>query len=427
MMLAQAVDVTGEDQGLNAVLDARQVQAVVKTYLTAGCGIGTTTDFLGYFMEQTFETEIKTLLEAKFPVGDPSKDEGVAMETQRLYISRLRGAYRLALEVDKRIKQEAALPQPPKDEEANDLEKPMDPTSIERLDSTWTATHQLKFINFMKPAPQFRNKMFRELHMRTARLLQVEKVQSLEDNRLASEPEKVDIGAFTSDGSKLVLESARNLKRKVTDCLEYLTALRILMQTYAYVGSHMVPSATDPDRQIVFFPLEVAVAYVDETTMCTVAMRTLTERDRLDWLRKRDEQVRGEMVALINEGCSGGEALTRASQKLAHIWLIRDGATAVSSGEGSERRGQTRPRSEQGGKSQGKNADNAKKGRTDALGGVKRVTTYNGTKYCGAFNGKKGCVWNEQNCPQHAKHMCSVVLPSGEICRSTRHGAAGHR
>ena len=66
-----------------------------------------------------------------------------------------------------------------------------------------------------------------------------------------------------------------------------------MMQSYAYCGSHKVTASADVEKQVVFFPLEVAIGYVDEVTVATLAMHTLTEHERLNWLRKRDEQVRG--------------------------------------------------------------------------------------------------------------------------------------
>ena len=432
MMMATSIDVSTTDQGLSQLLDARQVHAEVKKYIIEDCQITSTMDFLGYFKETTHEAEIQTLLESKFQV----KEEGLTTELRGLYVARLRRAYSLALEVNKRIQAAAAEPPPQRDEDAIDMDKPMDPSSIEKLDSTWTDGHDLKLINYMRPAPQFRNRLFRETHMKNARMIQVEKVQTMEDIKMSSEPDKLEIGTSTMEGSKLVLESVRKVSRKVTDCLEYLTALRILMQAYAYVGSHKVMSMRDQNKQITFFPLEVAVGYVDETTMATLAMRTFTEKERLDWLRKRDEQVRGEMVAYINDGWPGGEALTRASERLAHIWMIREGAVA-SSGEAQEDRGQKRPRQDKGGKGNGKAAGKSQKGtqdmprdrsdRSDTMQGVQRASQHKGVKFCGAFNGKKGCTWNEKDCPQHAKHMCNVIMPNGQICRRTNHGAHTHR
>ena len=406
---------------MSKVLETAQVQATVVTYLKDTCNIATTTDLINYFAEAAFETEVKEVLVEKFPVSDTFKTE-----EQRLYISRLRAAYRLAQEANLRLKSESQKPAEIKDEDNVDLERALDPASVDRLEATWMQVHGFKLVNFMKPAPQFRNRLFREMHQRSARLVPVEKVRSMEDTRLTSEPEQVNLGALTADGSKLVLQSASKQSRRITDCLEYLTALRILMQTYAYVGSHKVASSADVSKQVPFFPLDVAIGYVDEVTQATLAMVTLTERERLEWLRRRDEQVRSETVALINDGFSGGEALKTSWSKLAHIWVIRDGAAAADSSDGGQQRGQVRARSEPKGKGGGK--DKGKKGKTapDDFHGVRRASTHNGMKFCGAFNGKRGCVRNEKSCPQGAKHQCSVIKPNGDVCRSTAHGACGH-
>ena len=173
--------------------------------------------------------------------------------------------------------------------------------------------------------------------------------------------------------------------------------------------------------------MEVVIGYVDEVTFATLAMHTLTEFDRRVWLLKRDEQVRSEMIALVNDGFSGGEALTKAWQKLAHIWVIRDGA-AASSNEDS-RRGQVRQREDKG-KGNGKGAGKAKGAKGaggDGTQGVRRASVDSKKrKLCGAYNSPRGCVWSDKQCPQQGRHVCSVLLPSGEICGSTQQGASGH-
>ena len=150
----------------------------------------------------------------------------------------------------------------------------------------------------------------------------------------------------------------------------------------------------------------------------------------MEWLRKRDEKVRSEMAALINEGFTGGEALSKAWHKLAHIWIIRDGARTADSWEDSQPQDKKRKGTETQGAGSGKGPKQIKLenagGGKDPLFGVKRASFANGAKLCGAFNGSKGCVWNERNCPKRAKHACNVIKPNGEVCLSTTHGASGH-
>ena len=134
--------------------------------------------------------------------------------------------------------------------------------------------------------------------------------------------------------------------------------------------------------------------------------------------------MRSEWAALVNDGFTAGEALTTSWAKLAHVWIIRDGAS--SSGGDDGRRGQVRPRSEDKGKGGGKGKEKGKgaKGSQDYK---KASVDRNRNKICGAFNGTRGCVWNDKQCPQQGKHICSVILPNGNICGSREHGAAYHR
>ena len=82
---------------------------------------------------------------------------------------------------------------------------PLDQPTIDKLDAKWKELNNLKLINFMKAAPQLRNRLFRDIHMKVARMLPVDKVKSAEDNRLISEPEKRELGSPTSDGARLIL------------------------------------------------------------------------------------------------------------------------------------------------------------------------------------------------------------------------------
>ena len=429
MMLAHAIKVDASDQGLAQILEVSQVHEPVIKYLKEDCGLKTTTDLLGYFAESSFESEIKALIEAKFEVKEDFK-----LETQRLYISRLRAAFKLSMETYKRIKAEASKPPEAKDEDNMDLERPLDQPTIDKLNTKWKDLHNLKFINFMRPGPQLRNRIFREIHMKVARMFPVEKVKSAEDYRMMAEPEKHDLGAPTGEGH-LVWESARKVNRRITDCLEYLTALRVLMLAYAYCGSHQVAAADDVSETVVFLPFEAALGYVDDVTQSTLAMHRLTEHDRLGWLRKRDEQVRGEWVALINEGFSGGEALQKATSKLAHIWIINDGASTAAAhddrtADHEQGRGQVRQRPDEDNRrsNPGQSQKKQKEKGTDVFEGVRRATKDKNSdmKFCGAWNGKKGCTWNEKNCPQRAKHRCNVILPTGEVCRSSQHNTYNH-
>ena len=94
----------------------------------------------------TFETEIREVLTAKFPIVAAEGPTAFSMETQRLYVPRLRAAYKLGLETDRRIKAEAGKPPESQDKDALDLERPLGPKSLEKLEKTWEELRHLKFI-----------------------------------------------------------------------------------------------------------------------------------------------------------------------------------------------------------------------------------------------------------------------------------------
>ena len=47
-------------------------------------------------------------------------------------------------------------------------------------------------------------------------------------------------------------------------------------------------------------------------------------------------------------------------------------------------------------------------------------------KLCGAYNGPRGCVDRERDCPQKGKHWCSVILADGTVCKARDHCAVTH-
>ena len=203
--------------------------------------------------------------------------------------------------------------------------------------------------------------------------------------------------------------------------MDYLCSLRVIMNTYAYCDTHQVASCDDAAKQVTYFPFEAAHGYVDEVTVALQSIGLRSEQERLTWLRKRDETVRSEMVALLNDGFSGGEALTRAWSKHAHLWIMRDHTVAAAADpDFSQQPPQKRQKGEPGagkGKSKGKQ-DNGK--------GMPRTASMDnkGRKICGAFNSKKGCT-HERSCPQRGVHVCSVLLPNGGVC-GKQHSAISH-
>ena len=430
MLQGKEVSVEAADQGLQEILEAAQCQDAVQLYLKETCGMATTSDLISYFGKATYEQEVTELLKAKFPVAD-----GFPIETQRLYITRVRAAYRIATEVGDRVASKAAAPP---EEQSSDLERPLDSKTVEQLDKRWDAVHPFKFISQMRPSPPFRNRIFREIQARTCKLVPVEKVRSVHDHKTTHEPTALPVGGSQPDGGRLVFEVAKKTNRHIANVVEYLAALQILMRTYAYCGSHQVPSSgaallvQGTPKTVTYFSYGAALQYVDEVTAAVMAIGLPNEHDRLIWLRRRDEQIRTEMVANMNEGTPGDEALATAWSKFKHVWIMRDSASAVPQTDAlavwEPPRGQVRQRDEAGGKGGGK--EKRQKGgqqqQTQEHPPKTANITRNRIKLCGAFNAKKGCVAKERQCPQRARRWCSLILADGTICEGKDHGAPDH-
>ena len=103
---------------------------------------------------------------------------------------------------------------------------------------------------------------------------------------------------------------------------------------------------------------------------------------------------------------------------------MRDNAAASAEPGHQQQHSNVRNRDDPKGKGKG---GKDKRQRTNDGNGNKTATmdAYK-VKFCGAYNAKKGCVYHERDCPQRAKHLCNVVMPNGDLCRSTRHNALGH-
>ena len=132
----------------------------------------------------------------------------------------------------------------PPEVETGDLERPLDASTLNDLETRWAEpAARPKFIHQLRPAPPFRNRIFREIRTATNKLVHVEKVRSMDEHRVQPDPVEVSIGGTQVDGTRLLLETSRRATRQIKTCLEYYSSLRLLMGTYAYCGSHMVPAS----------------------------------------------------------------------------------------------------------------------------------------------------------------------------------------
>ena len=230
------------------------VQDQVADYIIEACGVANTTDFLNYFARANFEKEIEDMAKDKFKLT-----EEFEIETQRLYTSRARAAYRLAIEVSDRVKAEADKPKV-QDTDHPDQERPLDPVTVEQLEKAWTELHKWKQIAPMRPAPPFRNRIYRDIKAQSCKLVPVEKVKTAEEHKTTTDPIQLTIGGAGEDGGHLIYEApGRKSARKISSTLEYVSALRVVMGTYAFCGTHKVDSHADPAVKVTYFPWETAL------------------------------------------------------------------------------------------------------------------------------------------------------------------------
>ena len=145
----------------------------------------------------------------------------------------------------------------------------------------------------------------------------------------------------------------------------------------------------------------------------------MPEMAKLAWLRMRDERTRAHMAHLINEGMPGGEALRAAWKAHTHFWDMEDKTVVapMQSDADMEVDGfsfssrQPAPRGA------------AKRNLSSDAGSIRQVNfDSNRKKICGAFNGKKGCLF--KGC--QLRHVCNVVNPQDGLVCEGRFGNQKH-
>ena len=203
-----------------------------------------------------------------------------------------------------------------------------------------------------------------------------------------------------------------------------------------------------------------------------ITLRTDLPADQLlEWPEKKGRITRACMAKLVRQQWPAGEALEKAWAQTASDWTVVSGREVVGvnqsladqdSGRECKRQASPRrasdapsarglqppPRRRQAiadGGGAGKGGSGAGKGGSGAGGGkrpagpsdpgpgkkykigVTSTQLRDGTKICGAFNSKRGCV-HESRCPQWGAHRCSYIIrEDGTVCGARDHGAADHK
>ena len=144
-------------------------------YLTDTSGICSVGEFLDYVVRRDMEQEWKDIIVEAFPVDEQSRMTPI---TQRLLVAKVRGAYRIAVELEGQLADKKA--KRTKDEEETDFEKALAPEVLKGLKEAWAGLHSWNPVRFMKPAPQLRNRVYREFRAQSMTLHEVERAVTLQ-------------------------------------------------------------------------------------------------------------------------------------------------------------------------------------------------------------------------------------------------------
>ena len=420
---------------LQQIFEKADVQPELQTFIFEELQLKSVADMVSYVMKDTYEAEWKEIVAAAFPVKEaivaqpaveategaaaqPSRVAvpGFTMHQQRMFVSRIRTAHRLSLGMEKDEEEDKASAK--KEQYEADMEKPIDKETRLRLKAQWKKRHNWEPRPSMKPGPKLRNRVVREFLALTVSNHELEKCVNSLQAKTPNEPERHPIGPVGAE-SALIYEREKPQKRKILTILDYFSALRLLMGTYAYCGTDLVPSLAVPGTTVEFFPWEVSHGYADDCMHKCLEMN-IPEHSRLRWLRLRDERTRAQMAHLINQGVPGGEALTQAWKEHAHLWDMEDKIVVA------ETQAEAAGSSYMGGHAQPARQPNDNKGKKrpgegGSMAGVRLAGVDNNKKrICGAWNSPRGC---QEPCPKKQRHGCSVIDKNNRVCLRTDHTA----
>ena len=139
---------------LAQIFDSAGLPPHLQNYLTDTSGICSVDEFLDYVVRKNMEQEWKEIIVEAFPVDEQSR---MTLITQRLLVAKVRGAYRIAVELEGQLADKKA--KRTKDEEETDMEKALAPEVVKSLKDAWAQLHSWNPTRFMKPAPQLRNRV----------------------------------------------------------------------------------------------------------------------------------------------------------------------------------------------------------------------------------------------------------------------------
>ena len=397
-----------------------------------GLGLESKHDFANYVPLSTYEAEWTRLLEPLRQIQNQG-EEGVekpAVFQLDKQTSRVRRAYKhlrdelAAAAIAAPVAAPAAL--------ASD-EDPLPTTVLEALRRQWRALYSdPDFGPYETPADTLISKFYRENLRVSATVHPVNKVKSLMHSSMPLQPHQYSIGqAVLSVGPQ-------DTANRVRTIIDYNFGQRLLAHGYVFTGSHEVASKRDPNRRVLFSPLDVNVTYCADALRIAASWR-VSAATALHALMRKDIATRSTMVQYMRRGWPQGEALTQALLENQVKWETAPQGAMVdddSEDDGGDdgfggqppppRKKPRKPMKAMKVKNGGKGGGATGGGK--GTGTQQRKTIATGSKHrgkdiCKQWNDNRGC---SQKCPHNALHVCDALNARGEVCGSNSHSRAKH-
>ena len=238
-------------EALENVFTEAETPQELQNFLRVTLDLNSVGDFVEYVVRANFQEKWRNLIVGAFPtrsavaVAAATEDRAAVLEVtaftdidQRKLVAKMRNTYKVALGAETEVEDKKKKAR--EDQVAEDMEKPLDPDLKRQVAGLWT--HDWQPISSMRAAPKFSNRVIREFRALCVTNHTVEKAVTLLQAKRIVEPERLPVIPGLTGSSALIYEHDKPQTRQIYTLLEYFSALRLIMHTYAYAGGHRVES-----------------------------------------------------------------------------------------------------------------------------------------------------------------------------------------
>ena len=366
-----------------------RVAPAVADHMTNTMGMESVSDFVSFFDLSTYQDGVQTDVLDNIP----------AFRGDKIQRSRLRSAWELA-----RAEFSRALLKTNNIENAAEWDAPLDPDVQLKQEQAFKGLHRLRLEPDATPCDTLFARLFREFKRQTLSVIPLHKVKTVAQTSPIMDTVK---RRRLSPDITITLNEADDTETEITDVLQLLRALRVLMTAYAMVGTTERDSKLRPGERVRDADLSECMAYTEFCTTAALAQPQLG-LPMTRWLMDRDHQTRVKVRALYADGWPFGEALREAREKhVAVLWTVTTGhmgnPVPVLTSNSQKKPGQ----------------DKASKTSWQSDG--HKSGSSSSTDFCPDFNSNKGCERKQRECPHHKMHKCSYWTKGQGVCGAWNH------